>query len=261
MAITNRHGLSRYVPAEVARAIRQRCGFGCVLCGLGFYDYEHFDPDFADATEHNPLGMTLLCMQCNQKRARGTLSREAVASANADPACKRAGFARECFDVSPERIAVQFAAATFVNCRTLIEINRLPVLAVAPPMGAGEPYRLSGYFTDATGTCTLTIKDNVWKARTSNWDVECVGARIAVRRAAGDIALIVRTEPPHRLVIERIDMQFEGCIVRGDERQMKVSCNGGRGWTTLSDVHIEDCGVGICLQNTDRYAGTNDPMY
>ena len=60
MANTNDHGLSRTIPEGVKREVRQRCGFGCVICGLGFYDYEHFAPDFVDATEHNPAGMTLL---------------------------------------------------------------------------------------------------------------------------------------------------------------------------------------------------------
>lgn len=56
-------------------------------------------------------------------------------------------------------------------------------------------------------------------------------------------------------------MRFEGCIFRGDERQIKVSCDGGLSWITLADLDMEDCGVGICLQSTDRYAGTNDPVY
>ena len=58
---TNKHGLSRYIPEAIKREVRQRCGFGCVICGFGFYDYEHFDPDFADAKFHDPNGMTLLC--------------------------------------------------------------------------------------------------------------------------------------------------------------------------------------------------------
>ncbi|MXF04188.1 hypothetical protein FQ041_25950, partial [Escherichia coli] len=70
----NKHGLSRRIPETIKRQIRQRCGFGCVICGFGFYDYEHFKPDFVDAKIHDPNGMTLLCSQRNQKRARGRLS-------------------------------------------------------------------------------------------------------------------------------------------------------------------------------------------
>ncbi|MHB0562224.1 hypothetical protein ACX3RA_15640, partial [Escherichia coli] len=59
----NKHGLSRRIPETIKRQIRQRCGFGCVICGFGFYDYEHFKPDFVDAKVHDPNGMTLLCSQ------------------------------------------------------------------------------------------------------------------------------------------------------------------------------------------------------
>ena len=118
MTEKNKHGLSRTIPGPVKRIIRQRCGFGCVICGLGFYDYEHFDPDFADATEHNPEGMTLLCSQCNQSRGRGRLSRETVAKANKNPKCLREGYANEMFDFHSEPIEIKFAGVSFMIATT-----------------------------------------------------------------------------------------------------------------------------------------------
>ena len=85
MGEKNKYGLGRYIESDTRRLIRKRCGFGCVICGIGFFDYEHFDPDFAEAKEHNPEGMTLLCMQCNQKRRRGTLSASTVKRHNEFP--------------------------------------------------------------------------------------------------------------------------------------------------------------------------------
>ena len=117
----NRHGLSRYVPSEIRLAVRQRCGFGCVCCGAGFYDYEHFDPDFKDATQHKSESITLLCMQCNQKKRRGLLSVETVRLANSNPRCLQQGFASEAFDFSHEApIEVVFAGQTFVDCKILV---------------------------------------------------------------------------------------------------------------------------------------------
>ena len=40
----NRHGLSRHIPASVTREVRQRSKFGCVMCRIGFYEYEHINP-------------------------------------------------------------------------------------------------------------------------------------------------------------------------------------------------------------------------
>lgn len=62
---TNRHGLSRYIPPNIKRTIRKQCGFGCVVCGVAFSMYEHIDPEFCDAKEHDPNKMELLCGSCH----------------------------------------------------------------------------------------------------------------------------------------------------------------------------------------------------
>jgi len=60
MARTNKHGLPRHIPPEIKRAIRQACGFGCVTCGSAIGQYEHIDPEFAEATSHDPEKMAYL---------------------------------------------------------------------------------------------------------------------------------------------------------------------------------------------------------
>lgn len=246
MAERNQYGLGRYVPQDVRREIRSRCGFGCVLCGLAYYDYEHFDPDFKDAKEHNPDGMTLLCMQCNQKRARGTLSAETVARANEAPRCKQQGFASELFDFGPEPIEVKFAGVSFFDCKTLIQIRGVDLLSIRPPEAPGTPVLLSGYLSDCTGATTLKIVDNVWAAGDENWDVEVEGPRITIRRGLGDIALQIRVMPPHALAIERINMEFEGYFLKGNEQTLSYSIDG-KSWSDMTAVSIGGFQVGICF--------------
>lgn len=246
MAERNQHGLGRYVPRDVRREVRVRCGFGCVICGLAYYDYEHFDPDFKDAKEHNPEGMTLLCMQCNQKRARGTLSAATVARANDNPVCKQQGFASELFDFGPDPIEVRFAGVSFVDCKVLIQVHGVDLLSVRPPEEPGSPVLLSGFLADATGATTLKIVDNVWSAGDENWDVEVVGPLITIRRGPADIALQVRTLPPRAIAIERIDMLFEGYFLSGDENVLRISADG-KNWSTFSSIGMHGCGVGISL--------------
>ncbi len=258
MTVINKHGLRRTVPPDVKREVRRRCGFGCVICGLGFYEYEHFDPDFADATEHNPVGMTLLCSQCNQKRARGRLSAATVAAANANPKCLQQGFSSELFDFGSEPIEVEFAGVTFFDCRDLIAVNGRPLLSVSPPNERGEPILLSGLFADAKGKVTLTIKDNVWSVDSKNWDVECVGPRITIRRGPGAISLVLRMEPPTRLVVQRIEMQFQGVYFRGDAETLEISMNGND-WNRWQGCSVRHCMVGIAIEKGPRAA--NDPIY
>lgn len=258
MTMRNKHGLRRTVPADVRREVRQRCGFGCVICGLGFYDYEHFDPDFAEATEHNPAGMTLLCSQCNQKRARGRLSAATVAAANANPKCLQQGFSSELFDFGSEPIEVGFAGVTFYDCRHLVVVNGRPLLSVSPPRDPGEPVLLSGLFTDANGRVTLTIENNVWSVGTENWDVECVGPRLTIRSAPGDISLALRMVPPTRLIVEHLEMRIDGVHFRGDAETLEISMNG-RDWNRWQGCSVRNCMIGIAIENGRRAA--NDSIY
>jgi len=248
MVDRNKHGLSRTVPAAVRREVRQRCGFGCVRCGLGLYDYEHFDPDFKEATEHCADGITLLCMQCNQKRRRGVLSVETVKAANASPRCSEQGFANEAFDFGQDSVEIAFAGVTFSDCDRLIEVNGFPILAIRPPEAPSQPYRLSGRFADETGEITLKIEDNIWSAGADNWDVECIGPRITIRSGPRNVALILKAEPPTRLVIEKLNMQFEGVFLRGESDLLEISFDNQH-WSRFSGCSMHSCTVGIALSN------------
>ena len=143
---------------------------------------------------------------------------------------------------------VAFAGVTFTNCPTLIEVNGFPLLSVRGPETPGAPYRLSGFFADDTGEITLKIEDNVWSAGADNWDVECKGPLITIRNGPRLISLVLRQEPPIRLVVERINMTFEGIHLRGDDGVLEMSFDG-KGWVTWKGCSVMDCRVGIAIGN------------
>jgi hypothetical protein len=248
MAERNQHGLSRHIPSDIRMKVRKRCGFGCVLCGTALYDYEHFDPDFKDATEHKDAGITLLCMQCNQKRARGTLSVESVRAANENPRCLQQGFASESFDFGVDPIEVALAGVTFTACPILIQVNGYSLLSIDAPQQKAEPFRMSGLFADENGQITLSIKDNVWSVGDDNWDVECIGPRITIRKGKGDVSLVLRQEPPKRMVVEQLNMQFEGVYLRGTTDLLETSFDG-KNWRKFSSVSMSNCAVGMAFRN------------
>jgi hypothetical protein len=240
----NKHGLGRYIPSDVRRTVRQRCGFGCVICGLSLYDYEHFSPDFKDATFHDPEGITLLCMQCNQKRNRKVLSVESVSKANIKPKCLEQGFANEAFDFGAEPIEVIFAGNSFFDCPTVIEVDGVSVISVKPPSQDGESFLLSGRFCDDTGQATLKIENNVWSVGDDCWDVECEGASITIRKDFGKIALVIKSVPPHKLIVERLDMEFEGVFFRGNSEVLEVSFDNVN-WSKWHGCSATSCNVGM----------------
>lgn len=248
---TNVHGLSRNVPAEVKRQIRQRCGFGCVICGFVFFEYEHFNPDFCDAHEHNPEGMTLLCSQCNQKRRRGWLSAETVAKANENPKCLSQGFANEMFDFHSEPLKIILGGLEFYDCKYLIVINNTPVIFIEPPSEEGSPFLLNAIFHGSDGKELMKIVKNELIVKTGQWDVDCEGTKITIRRGLGDIALSLRLQPPGGIHIEKLDMIFEGVHLKAEKNFFKWSLDG-MSWETWDDCSVSHCRAAIGIFTRPR---------
>ncbi|HIH2750979.1 hypothetical protein L3V59_11070 [Burkholderia aenigmatica] len=164
------------------------------------------------------------------------------------------------FDFSSAPIEIAFSGASFYDCRHVIVVNGFPLLSLRPPLEAGQPVRLSGCFSDADGELMLTIKDNEWSVGAGNWDVECVGPRITIRNAPGEISLVLRMEPPTRLVVERIDMQFKGVRFRGDETTLEISINGG-GWNRFRQCSGRHSFTGININHGVGPEPANDAVF
>jgi hypothetical protein len=65
-------------------------------------------------------------------------------------------------------------------------------------------------FSDKYGKKSLLIQENEWQVLSQNWDVEVIKNRIIVRRASREITLVLRTEARKSIVIEKLDMIYEG---------------------------------------------------
>lgn len=255
MSAPNKHGLSRDIPEAIQRAVRQRSGFGCVVCGSAIYQYEHVDPPFVEAPEHNAEAITLLCGACHDRVTRRLLSKESVLAAMQKPRSLQAGFSFGPFDVGNEHPDVFLGPFRAIRTHTIIRVFGDPILAVDPPEAQGAPFRLSAMLCDHQEREILRIVENEWQAPTTNWDVEVVGPRITIRRGSRDIALILRTDPPKSLVVERLDMTYRGTRIECDEKRgLIVRSPGGAAFQAYAatatecvagiDVHANGLGVG-----------------
>lgn len=75
----------RHIPEAIKRAVRQRCAFGCVICGLPIFDYDHIE-EFADVQEHTAENIVLLCPLHHGEKTRGRLSKDVVRKHASAPA-------------------------------------------------------------------------------------------------------------------------------------------------------------------------------
>jgi hypothetical protein len=256
----NRHGLSRDIPEPVKREVRQRCGFGCINCGNAIYQYEHVEPEFADATYHDPNCIVLLCGACHDRVTRKLLSKASIKSRIKTPKCKEIGFSFGPFDIGSDPPEIVLGTIVARNAKTLIRICGDDVFSIRPPETNGGPFILDARFFNANGRPILDIVANEWRSSSDNWDVEVVGPRITIRKALGNFALILRSEPPRRLVIERMAMAHKGMHIRCEEgKAFQVSTPGGAIFHA-TDCESDDWRVGIEVDESRIKVGQGGTM-
>ncbi|HVL23463.1 MAG TPA: hypothetical protein VM450_05225, partial [Thermomicrobiales bacterium] len=205
---------SRDIPDQVKREARQRCGFGCVVCGTPLYEYEHM-LGFANVRRHRPDEITLLCDRHHRERTAGLLPVEAVIKANGAPYNLRAGASKP-YDL-------HYSGS---ECEAIIGGNRFTTsdagegTVMIPVSVDGRPliyFVLSnGHILLNVDVCDqrnrqmLLIHNNELVYSTSPWDIELVGRRLVVREALGRFLIDMVFEVPNKIVIERGKLFFNG---------------------------------------------------
>jgi hypothetical protein len=199
----------------VRRAVRQRCGFGCVICGNGLIEYDHFDPEFADALKHDPEQIVLLCLYHHRLKSKAEvwLPAPEVRKAAAAPKALKDGFSTWAAPAAYVHPTIVFGELTCVNVDSLIEVDGESILSIAEPEFAGAPYRLSAQLSNATGTEVLEIVDNQVKTSSASWDIRLEGGRLRIWEASRKVSLILRFEE-NKIIIERLDMWFRGLSIQ-----------------------------------------------
>ncbi len=242
----NKHGLSRYIPSEIRRQVRKRCGFGCIVCGCPIYEYEHLAPTFSEAVSHDPARIVLLCGSCHNRVTRGLWSKEKITKHASRPYCVESGLISDAFDVGNRFPIVQIGSARWIDTSVILRNFGESIFRVDAPEENGGPFRLSGVFCDEEGKEIFRIEQNEWYGNTENWDIEIVGRRLTIRRGKGQISLVIQTEPPDTLVIEQINMLYKGCgIVGGKDTKFEIAMQGGAKIEVGASVAVADCAYDI----------------
>jgi len=253
----NKHGLKRAIDAPIKREIRQKCGFGCIKCGSAVYQYEHVDPEFIDAKEHNPNHIVLLCGGCHDLVTRGLLSKDTIKTLALTPKCKQIGFSFGPFDIGTKTPEIIVGTYRCKNVKTLISVYGESILSVNPPESKTAPFTINALMRDRKGNELLRIEKNEWKSKSDNWDVEVVGRTITIRKKLGDIALVVRADPPNKLTIVRMEMEYKGVKISCKEGDNIVITNpyGGTLYTNGMTVINYEIGLNIRENGFDLPSG------
>lgn len=223
--MSNKYGLPRDIPYPIKQEIRQRSKFGCVICRAGIFDYEHIDPEYKDATTHNPDDICCLCTACHAKVTRRHFSKAYVRKkytevAGADHAEIPPPFGDLDFHNGKAELTIG-GILYDPGVTAAVKYHGKEILSISPSDGT-DVAGINATFLDNNGEETLRILGNVWQGATRAWDTEVVGPRIKVRKRKGGFALVLRLEPPGRIIIEKLDMRVADAHILVSEKSHAI---------------------------------------
>lgn len=206
----NKYGLSRDIPEEVKRSVRQRCGFGCAVCGSAIYVYHHFAPEFSEAESHNPSGIVLLCPGCHGDIDKGLLSEETVNHSALHPKCQESGEAKKSLPLNSEGIIIKLGGNAIIGTPIIFRIFGRILLKADAPESEDGPCRLTGYFYDNKEKETCIIINNELILKNNAWDITWVSNKVMIRNEYKKIVFQAQFYLPKLFHIERLNMVYKG---------------------------------------------------
>lgn len=189
----------RDIPDPIKRQVRQRCGFGCVICGLPLFEYEHLK-GWANVQRHVADEITLLCDRHHREKTAGLLPLADVEAADSNPINTRSG-ASAPYDLhySGQRCELVIGSNSAVVDQ-LAEGNGMCALMIDGVslahfrLSEGR-LLLSFLLFDELNRLILRVVDNEVVYSIDAWDIEFVGTNLVLRQAARQLLADIVFEP------------------------------------------------------------------
>jgi len=200
------------------------------MCRLGIYQYEHIIPEFVDAKEHNAENICCLCASCHDKVTRGQLSKKTVQQQyHQTQRSNFIGNPSDFFDFKSSRTKLKFGNLIVqASPKVVFKCYNETIFSIEP----GSRYengKISAIFSDQDGEMMFEIRHNEWIGPTTYYDLEIVGRLFKLRLPSGEIALQLRSNPPHEVIIERLDMRFKDIHLLISDKDLAIGRYTGYG--------------------------------
>ncbi|MEQ5140318.1 hypothetical protein [Proteus vulgaris] len=265
---------SRNIPLPIQREVRQRCGFGCVICGMPLYEYEHME-GWAKVKRHVANEITLLCDRHHREKTAGLLPIEMVKEANKSPFNLKNRVSKPYnLHFSGDEATVEMGSNNF-KCNDQgygtimvpVSVDGIPLIGFILTDGH---LLLNIVIFDEFNQPILHIKNNQLFYSISPWDIQLVGKKLTIREAHKKILLEIQFLPPNKIVINRGRLLCNGVeiLIRPTnilitnnatiiQKCSAINCYGG----LIIGHHNNPIGGFMSLQQIPRYLGnTNEAL-
>ena len=204
------------IPEKIKREVRKRCGFGCVICGLPIYEYDHII-EYSKTKRHVAKELTLLCPQCHSAKTKGHIPVEDVIEANSHPHNLKHGSSSPYFiRFSGQEPEIHFAGFKFVcshgstpNYLFPIMIDKKPLFGFTVVDGG---LLLNMEVRDQQGRKILKIKDSQLQVSDCIWDITFIGRVLTLKEQLRQSIVEIEFCPPNILKLKRYKVA-SGCTI------------------------------------------------
>lgn len=179
----------------IERQVRQRCFFGCVVCGMPIFDYDHIE-EYSVVKEHTVENITLLCPNHHREKSAGRLHGDLLRHFNANPYNRErplTSFAAVGGNVitdfnfyfAKNKVKIGLIEGNF---STLVSIDYEEIVAVRRE---GVNMLLSLRIYDENSQLKLNVIDGRVQVSTDIYDYSFVGKTLKIHSAAKKIDYVL----------------------------------------------------------------------
>jgi hypothetical protein len=180
------------IPEPLKRQVRQRCGFGCVICGVPVYHYDHLE-EYSRVRLHELENLVLLCPNHHQDKTSGRLPRALLAKAAFNPrnlSHPRTSAYR--FFMGGEETNFWVGGNLFSFRFGDIGTNVFKAIVISGTTVMGMRYEDGNLLfdlllSDRTGTEILRVEQGELMVSTGVWDYRIEGATLEIRSGTAQI--------------------------------------------------------------------------
>ncbi len=243
---------ARDIPDQIQRTVRQRCGFGCVICGLPLYEYEHLE-GWAKVHRHAAEEITLLCDQHHREKESGLMPLAAVIEANKNPRNKRIGISTPYnLHFKGSEYIVELGSNIFssstLNHMTAISVDNTSLISFSL---IDDHLLLNVSAFDEDNNLILTISNNRLSYSISPWDITFIGTRLIVRDGSGKFFIDITFLPQNKIKFNRGRILYNKVDIRINSQYIALA-NDGR---ILSKCLAKDCQIALAVGISSEYTG------
>lgn len=206
------------IPDDIKRIVRQRCGFGCVICGCPIYEYDHM-VEWSKTHHHMADELTLLCSKHHAEKTKKLLPDAKVRAANGNPYNLVGGVS------APQSL---YYSGSYFKLKLGNSVSTYSGLEDGQTF---SPFAIDGHpvvsFTNHAGNIFLNVEirneknETVFRVDNSEltysvglWDIEWVGQTLTIRERSRGILLEMEFAPPNSVSINRGSLHFNGVEVK-----------------------------------------------